>query len=111
MARIKKIEHIDPATGEEYHPYQLAYWCLGCGYEHVFSDKVHKFNGDYENPTIEPSLLLSNPQQHRTCHSFIKGGKIQYLTDCWHHLAGQTVELPDVDEKINERERNFKNKK
>ena len=31
------------------------------------------------------------------CHSFITAGRVQYLGDCTHHLAGQTVDLPDWD--------------
>ena len=27
------------------------------------------------------------------CHSFVTDGKIQFLGDCTHELAGQTVEL------------------
>lgn len=29
------------------------------------------------------------------CHSFVNDGRIQFLTDCTHSLAGQTVDLPD----------------
>lgn len=28
------------------------------------------------------------------CHSFIRDGQIQFLSDCTHALAGQTVPLP-----------------
>lgn len=31
----------------------------------------------------------------RVCHSHVKDGKIQFLGDCTHELAGQTVDLPD----------------
>lgn len=31
------------------------------------------------------------------CHSFVRDGKIQFLSDCTHALAGQTVELPELD--------------
>jgi hypothetical protein len=30
------------------------------------------------------------------CHSFIKNGKIQYLSDCTHELKGKTVQLTDL---------------
>jgi hypothetical protein len=33
---------------------------------------------------------------HHCCHSFVTNGKIQFLADCTHKLAGQTVELPDA---------------
>ena len=28
------------------------------------------------------------------CHSFVRDGRIQFLDDCSHELAGQTVDLP-----------------
>lgn len=31
------------------------------------------------------------------CHSYITDGKIKFLADCHHSLAGQTVEIPDWD--------------
>jgi hypothetical protein len=31
------------------------------------------------------------------CHSFVTDGRIQFLNDCTHSLAGQTVDLPDFD--------------
>jgi len=31
------------------------------------------------------------------CHSFVTDGRIQFLTDCTHALAGQTVDIPDFD--------------
>lgn len=32
------------------------------------------------------------------CHSFVTDGQIQFLGDCTHALAGQTVPLPDWSE-------------
>ena len=29
------------------------------------------------------------------CHSFVTDGRIQFLGDCTHSLAGQTVDLPE----------------
>lgn len=29
------------------------------------------------------------------CHSFVTDGRIQFLSDCTHALAGQTVDLPE----------------
>ena len=80
-----------------------------------------QFNGDFERPTFSPSLLIRSghyahespsgkcwctynaehpddpaPFSCSVCHSFITNGQIQFLSDCTHALAGQTVELPDV---------------
>ncbi len=30
-------------------------------------------------------------------HSFVVDGHIQFLGDCTHELAGQTVDIPDFD--------------
>lgn len=30
------------------------------------------------------------------CHSFVTDGRIQFLSDCTHSLAGQTVDLPEM---------------
>lgn len=30
------------------------------------------------------------------CHSFVREGRIEFLSDCTHELAGQTVDLPQV---------------
>lgn len=83
------------------------------------------FNGNLESPTFEPSLLVkmgkyANPEWweerkwrnegkspeeqedldegyvHIICHSFIRNGQIQFLSDCTHELANQTVELPTI---------------
>lgn len=68
-----------------------------------------QFNGDLERPTFGPSVkteqVLGHRMDHETdsatgfgvCHSFIKDGRIQFLADCTHALAGQTVDLPDLD--------------
>lgn len=73
--------------------------CKGCGYEHAFALRSdggnHEFNMDLENPTISPSLM-QNFTPGKTCHSYIKNGKIQYLNDCHHKLAGQTIEMEDI---------------
>jgi len=59
------------------------------------------FNGDLDRPTFSPSILtridFTDPSKSFTCHSFVRDGKIEFLDDCTHTLAGHTVDLPDVD--------------
>lgn len=59
-----------------------------------------EFNGDLDSPTFSPSILTHNPHKSRKrrCHSFIRDGRIQFLSDCTHALAGQTVDLPVLEE-------------
>ena len=90
----------------------LTFWCPGC-------DSCHSvgvgegpgprwgYNGYPEKPTFTPSVLVTYPavpdaeegfeewRSARTCHSFVTDGRIQFLSDCTHALAGQTVDLPE----------------
>lgn len=95
----------------------LKFKCPACGHNHIVSigpksfwNIRWQFNGDYDKPTINPSVLVTCdiPEDAviepniRRCHSFIRDGKIQYLGDCTHAMAGQTVDLPDWDESTND---------
>jgi len=78
------------------------FWCPGCDENHA-PTASWTFNGDYEKPTFSPSILVrapdpDNPGKYvRVCHSFVKDGQIQFLSDCTHKLAGQTVDLPEYE--------------
>lgn len=80
-----------------------AFECPGCGDWHFVHEGRWTFNGDPDRPTFTPSILIKRPwdnvnddgKQH-VCHSFVTDGRIQFLADCTHRLAGQTVELPEV---------------
>lgn len=74
------------------------------------------FNGDEAKPTFSPSLKVTHrhpvghdndnpapagydgPYQEDVCHSFITDGQIQFLEDCFHELAGQTVPMQTWEE-------------
>lgn len=50
------------------------------------------------NPlTISPSVLVTLSTRHgqivERCHLFIRDGNLQFLSDCTHHLRGQTVPM------------------
>ncbi|HAR38556.1 MAG TPA: ammonia monooxygenase [Porphyromonadaceae bacterium] len=72
----------------------LVFHCPGCNAIHVI-DSRWSFNENVDMPTISPSLLVRWPDH--VCHSFIREGKIQFLSDCTHKLKGQTVEIPDFE--------------
>lgn len=99
--------------------------CPGCGERHALNIDPSAgrpcwgFNGDLDRPTFTPSLLVNcghyvtgQPQPPDCtyckdaaeggytpccvrCHSFIRDGQIEFLSDSTHALAGQTVPLPD----------------
>lgn len=82
--------------------------CPGCGFLHFVRTVPHgnrpvwTFDGSMDAPTFSPSLLVhwefENGRPTKTCHSFIRSGKWQFLSDCTHALAGQTVPMVPVDE-------------
>ena len=98
------------AEGDRVH-----FWCPGCDDVHGirYGDGGWTWNGDLERPTFTPSVLIGGtqwapsdgfykpnharvePGQRTTCHSFVTDGRIQFLPDSTHSLAGQTVELPE----------------
>jgi Family of unknown function (DUF6527) len=57
------------------------------------------WNGSTESPTLKPSILSrgGNIEGEIVCHSFVNDGKVQFLSDCSHEFAGQTLDLLDVE--------------
>lgn len=98
---------------EVYQNGRVSFHCPGCNGTHSINTipprPVWDFNGNLEAPTFEPSVLVTYPanpdasekfaewRTERKCHSYVREGKIQFLDDSYHHLKGQTVDLPDWD--------------
>ena len=90
------------------NPNRFLFHCPGCKCAHQIAAKgataynppvAWDWNGSLTNPTFSPSLKVwwdeGSPAVNKVCHSFITDGKIQFLHDSTHELAGQTVEIPD----------------
>ncbi|MNE77447.1 hypothetical protein D3C80_1737640 [compost metagenome] len=92
MAKIKDVIYNKESYGWRIN-------CPACKQIHVVN-KTWSFNGEYEKPTLSPSLLVTalfmGDIENYVCHSFVTDGNIQFLSDCTHDMAGITVELPDV---------------
>jgi hypothetical protein len=79
----------------------LVFHCPGCEYSHPFEIEATDgsggwiWNGSMDAPTFSPSLLIHGGGSSPRCHSFVTDGRIQFLSDCTHKLAGQTVEIPE----------------
>lgn len=54
------------------------------------------WNGDTENPTLRPSVLTKQ-WDGVTCHTWITDGEAQFLPDCTHEYAGQTLPLLEIE--------------
>lgn len=105
---------------------QLRFKCPGCNSNHVVNitgagNARWGFDGNYERPTLTPSVLVQvghyiqgresecwcdynrgkSPEEICfecvRCHSFVRNGYIEFLSDCSHALAGKTVPLPDIE--------------
>lgn len=96
----------------------VMFFCPGCKTGHQVRvdplfGPVWWFNGDGDAPTFTPSILCSGTEpiteeEHsrimagekvtprpKICHSFVTDGRIKFLGDCTHALAGQTVDIPN----------------
>jgi Family of unknown function (DUF6527) len=88
----------------------LAFHCPGCSHSHVIryaGPGAWEWDGSLTLPTIGPSVLVTREavpdasdefaewRTERRCHSFVRSGRIEFLSDSTHSLAGQTVDLPD----------------
>lgn len=87
-------------------PGSVYFHCPGCDSTHIVqtgSDQSPRwgYNGNPASPTFTPSILVSwfqgEERLKKVCHSFVTDGKIQFLGDCTHKLAGQTVDLPELE--------------
>lgn len=92
----------------EYQASDSAGWefnCPGCGDPHRLTTQGNgarwTFNANADSPTFTPSLITryrcGDPEEpDRVCHLFIRDGKIEYLDDCTHGMAGQTVGMVEL---------------
>jgi Family of unknown function (DUF6527) len=69
-------------------------FCPGCQEYHIF-DTRWTFDGNYDQPTFNPSLLIRTAGDDEfpatLCHSFLTAGVWHFLGDCTHELKNQSV--------------------
>jgi len=80
--------------------------CPGCGMPHGINcggghGPTWSWDNDINKPTFNPSVLVSYESgpmgKQNICHSFVRNGKIEFLSDCTHELAGRIVDIPEWD--------------
>jgi hypothetical protein len=103
------VARLSPVQYGEHHYQAILFVCPGCEASAKGSG-LHmlpvsgdippgkpqwSFDGNLEAPTLNPSILTryNIAGVQFVCHSFIRAGQIQFLSDCTHELAGQTVSL------------------
>ena len=67
----------------------LAHWCPGCKKPHVLHKGDFQFDGEPDTPTVRPAAIFPD------CAYIITNGKIYFLLDCTHSLAGRVVDMPE----------------
>lgn len=116
-----RVKHVLTHDGKHYG---YSFNCPGCEADKAYSEvwgsehtvttppsaqsngATWGFNGDTDRPTFTPSIHVhphgyfdknNETRQSPRCHSFVTDGRIQFLADCTHPLAGQTVDLPEIE--------------
>lgn len=98
---------------------RLGFRCPGCNELHQVTIGAGPgprwgYNGTPDAPTFTPSVMVTwsepsdvpeefddmSKDKKMVCHSFVRDGRIQFLGDCTHALAGQTVNLPDIEKEL-----------
>lgn len=102
----------------------VMFWCPGCNEYHIVKVEgtgrpIWDYNGNPDAPTFGPSILVTSghyvtgysdkglcdksggtepctSESCFRCHSYVRDGMIQFLSDSTHQYAGQTVPLPDL---------------
>ena len=110
----RRVQHVTNGTTGECLGVQVWLWCSGCDHVHrfVFACPEHGrpkgpvWEGDpWSDPPNYPptgsssnSLLTHSYNKEKgemRCHSFVKNGQWEFLSDCTHELRG-FHDLPDL---------------
>ncbi len=101
---MRLIERVHNPADE---PWGWRFWCPGCKDHHALpveagmpdGSRGWAFDGNEAEPTFSPSVLVRSRWigSERVCHLFVRSGRLQYLGDCTHALAGQGVPMVDLD--------------
>ena len=99
------------------------FYCPGCETHHRIVVGRWSWNASEDLPTFAPSVLVRffqlspegiamidrgdpppaggrYPGADVVCHSFVRDGRIEYLADSTHRYAGQTIDLPPIDDSM-----------
>jgi len=91
----------------------IQYKCPACGWHDlpvkviVKENRSWEWNGDLEKPTITPSVrhfhngMPAEGIKPFCCHYYIRNGVFEFLPDCTHDKAGQTIPMtPYTDAEV-----------
>lgn len=101
MAKVKMTDH------------GVVHWCPGCRDFHIIYTEAFAprsrarwvWDGNIASPTVTPSVQIKyGPEESPTsvCYYFLRRGKLIFQQESTHALAGQTVDLPDLPEGVDD---------
>lgn len=98
------VEGTDPKDACDY-----MFWCPGCETHHgIYTTHPNRYGGRWTIVSFVPLTIMASvlcfhyaneadrkADRNRItdCHLFVKNDQIQFLADCKHKLAGQTVPM------------------
>jgi len=85
---MPKFEHMKDGS--------VWFYCPGCECHHRVDATRWKITGAGDRITIYPSIR-NDFGDGRICHMYVISGQLKYLNDCWHKLAGQTINPVEAD--------------
>ncbi len=90
-----------PLTGAQGELVGYAVYCPGCGRAHLYGDGWD-FNGNLHAPTFRPALEVTSTDESFRCLSYVTDGKIRFLEESTHGLAGETCLLYPIHREIDD---------
>jgi hypothetical protein len=108
---INGYKRLSPVLRASQNGLRVQFWCPGCDDSHdvlVAGDGAWGWNGDVNRPTFEPSIKTDFLKTRKDnegrwdggwvmkhgepvkmiCHTFVRDGVIEFLSDCTHAMAG-----------------------
>ena len=92
--------HVLDCPGGQPGEKRVAFWCPACECGHwvriAGTDGVWSFNGNFDKPTLTPSVLVRGTDRAgnpTVCHCHVTDGHIQFCNDCTHDMASKTVPM------------------
>lgn len=88
FGRLERIDLPGGAPGPGW-----AWWCPGCQSHHAVDGRWAVMDPDGAAPSIVPSVVVRDGNGLVLCHSIVRDGVLDYLTDSAHPWAGASVRM------------------
>jgi len=90
-ALLGRLQRIDLPGGKPGPGW--AWWCPGCLSNHAVDGRWRVRGADGPTPSIVPSVVVHGTNGALRCHCLIRGGHIEFFSDCAHPWASNTLPM------------------